>query len=38
MEHQTKLQWIASASQGIFTAETPFGAVGMSEPLEESNE
>ena len=30
MEHQTKLQWIASATQGIFTAETSFGTVHRS--------
>jgi hypothetical protein len=37
MEHQTKLQWIASASQGIFTAETPFGAVHLQEGTQKTN-
>lgn len=37
MEHQTKLQWIASASQGIFTAETSFGTVYLQEGTQKTN-
>lgn len=37
MEHQTKLQWIASATQGIFTAETSFGTVYLQEGTQKTN-